>query len=117
MVLDNEVVVRYTVDDNTTGVSDEEHGKDIPTSYNLEQNYPNPFNPSTTISFSIPVEGNVSLKIFNTIGQEVDELVNKNLSAGSYSYKWNPKDRSNGVYFYKLVTDSYSETRKMILLK
>ena len=88
-----------------------------PESFILEQNYPNPFNPSTTISFSIPVEGNVSLKIFNVIGQEVDELVNENLSAGSYSYLWNAENQSSGVYFYKLITDSYSEMKKMILLK
>ncbi len=89
----------------------------VPEQFELFQNYPNPFNPVTTISFSIPTEGNVSLKIFNVIGQEIVTLVNENLSVGSYSYKWNAKDRSNGVYFYKLVTDSFSETRKMILLK
>jgi len=89
----------------------------LPDDFKLEQNYPNPFNPSTTLSFSIPVEGNVSLKIFNAIGQEVDELVNKNLTAGSYSYRWNAENQSSGVYFYKLMTDSYSEIKKMVLLK
>ena len=83
----------------------------------LYQNYPNPFNPSTNISFSIPVQGMVSLKIFNLIGQEIDVLVNENLSAGNYSLKWNAKDQANGIYFYRLVSDSFSETKKMILLK
>ena len=89
----------------------------LPNNYKLEQNYPNPFNPSTTISFSIPVEGNVSLKIFNVIGQEVDEIVNENLSAGNYSFMWNASDQTSGIYFYKLNTDSYSEIKKMVLLK
>ena len=60
-----------------------------PSDFNLNQNYPNPFNPSTTISFSIPKATNVSLTIFNQIGQKVDELVSKNLEAGSYNYTWN----------------------------
>ena len=89
----------------------------LPDDFKLEQNYPNPFNPSTTISFSIPVGGSVSLKIFNVIGQEVAELVNENLYAGNYSYEWIAQDQSSGVYFYKLITDSYSEVKKMVLLK
>ncbi len=98
-----------------TGVDDSNYEQ--PDNFMLNQNYPNPFNPSTTISFSIPVEGMVSLKIFNLIGQEVAVLVNENLSAGNYSHKWNAKDQANGIYFYRLVTDSYSETKKMVLLK
>jgi len=89
----------------------------LPDDFKLEQNYPNPFNPSTTISFLIPVEGKVSLKIFNVIGQKVAVLVNENLSAGIYSYKWNGRDQASGIYFYKLITDSYSEMKKMVLLK
>ncbi len=89
----------------------------LPDNFKLEQNYPNPFNPSTTISFSIPVGGSVSLKIFNVIGQEVVELVNEHLYAGNYSFKWNAKNQSSGIYFYELMTDSYSEIKKMVLLK
>ncbi len=99
----------------TTSINKSEN--ELPDKFELEQNYPNPFNPSTTILFSIPVEGNVSLKIFNVIGQEVDELVNENLSAGSYSYQWNAQNLTSGVYFYKLVTDSFSEMKKMVLLR
>ncbi len=95
----------------------EESSTTLPNDFKLEQNYPNPFNPSTTISFSIPVEGNVSLKIFNTIGQEIATIVSENLSAGIYSYKWNAKEQANGIYFYKLTAESFSETKKMILLK
>ncbi len=89
----------------------------LPDNFKLEQNYPNPFNPSTTISFSIPVGGNVSLKIFNAVGQEVDVLVSENLSAGNYSFKWNAKDRASGIYLFRLTTDTFSETKKMILNK
>jgi len=89
----------------------------IPTKFTLGQNYPNPFNPSTTISFSLPAEINVSLKIFNVIGQEVATLVNENLSAGSYSFQWNAKNLTSGVYYYRLTSDKFNEIRKMILLK
>lgn len=89
----------------------------LPDHYKLEQNYPNPFNPSTTISFDLPVESKVILKIFNAIGQQVAELVNENLAAGRYSFQWNAKNQTSGVYFYKLETDSYSAMKKMILLK
>jgi hypothetical protein len=89
----------------------------LPKDFRLDQNYPNPFNPSTTISFSIPVEGNVALKIFNVIGQEIEVLVNENLAVGSYSFLWNAENQSSGIYFCKLITDSFSERKKMILLK
>lgn len=99
-------------------VSDVNESKtSLPDQYELKQNYPNPFNPTTTISFSIPVQGSVSLEIFNLIGQQVDELVNENLSAGNYTFKWNAKDQASGIYFYKLQTGSFAETKKMILLK
>jgi len=59
----------------------------------------------------------VSLKIFNLIGQQVDELVNENLSAGNYSFMWNASDQTSGIYFYKLQTGNFVETKKMLLLK
>jgi hypothetical protein len=95
----------------------EENETSLPGNFDLEQNYPNPFNPTTTISFSLPVEGNVSLKIFNVIGREVVELVNDNLYAGRYSFQWDAKYQASGIYFYKLITDSYVEMKKMVLLK
>jgi hypothetical protein len=99
-------------------ISDVEENKTSMLEYfYLEQNYPNPFNPSTTISFSIPIEGNVSLKIFNVIGQEIDELVNEYLSTGSYSFQWHAENQYSGVYFYKLITDSFTKMKKMVLLK
>ena len=95
-----------------------ETGATIPVNYSLEQNYPNPFNPSTVIKFSIPDQNNVSLDVFNALGQKVATLVNKNLSAGKYAYTFDASNLSSGVYFYTLkVGDSFSKTMKMILMK
>jgi len=94
-----------------------DNNSEMPSKFKLEQNFPNPFNPSTTISFSLPKESNVSLKIFNVIGKEVDVLVNGYLPAGNYSLQWNAGNQTSGIYFYKLTTDNFTETRKMTLLK
>lgn len=90
----------------------------IPTEYKLEQNYPNPFNPSTTISFSIPRQEFVTLKVYNAAGKEVASLVNKKLDAGGYNERFiATKDISSGVYFYKLTAGNFTDTKKFILLK
>jgi len=98
-----------------TAVNDRPTG--IPAEYALNQNYPNPFNPSTEISFSLPAAEKVSLRIFNVSGQEVATLVNGKLSAGIHKMKWNAEGMPSGVYFYRLVTGSFSEVKKMILLQ
>lgn len=85
--------------------------------FELQQNYPNPFNPSTKIQFSIPASGNVTLKIYNTIGKEVATLVNKALPQGSYTIQWKADNMPSGLYIYKLQCGSYSESKKMLLLK
>lgn len=90
---------------------------EIPSDYKLNQNYPNPFNPSTKINFSLSKAGIVSLKVFDIAGREVSELINKNLSAGSYEAEFNGTDLSSGVYFYTLKADAFTETKKMILVK
>jgi hypothetical protein len=89
----------------------------IPTAFSLSQNYPNPFNPSTSISFDIPDQSYVTLKIYDLLGREVDNLVNEELNSGSYNIVWNAENLSSGVYFYNLVSGSFSETKKMVLLK
>jgi len=99
----------------------------LPKSFNLSQSYPNPFNPSTTIEFSVPVNSNVRLTIYNLLGQVVTTLVNEEISAGNYSVIWNGTNKngfqvSSGVYLYKMKAsgnngNSYSETKKMVLLK
>ena len=90
---------------------------EIPEEYSLMQNYPNPFNPSTTIRFSIPAASYVTLEVFNALGEKVEVLVSEELSAGTYKYEWNAKDLTSGIYFYRLTSESFTESKKMILLK
>ena len=83
----------------------------------LSQNYPNPFNPTTTITYSIPTSGFVTLKIYNLLGSEIATLVNEEKNYGTYKVNWNAQNLSSGVYFYKMQAGSFSETKKLILLK
>lgn len=90
----------------------------IPAEFNLEQNYPNPFNPSTRINFSIPSSSNVSLKVFNSLGKEVAQLVNEFKTAGNYSYDFNASSNlTSGVYFYTLTSENFTQTKKLTLIK
>ncbi|MCI0448673.1 MAG: PQQ-binding-like beta-propeller repeat protein [Chlorobi bacterium] len=90
---------------------------EIPKYFNLYQNYPNPFNPKTKIKFDLPVESFTLLKIFDAIGKEISTLVNENLKAGKYELLWNPAKQNSGVYFCKLTTEGFTQTKKMVLLK
>ncbi|MDR3610582.1 MAG: T9SS type A sorting domain-containing protein, partial [Ignavibacteriaceae bacterium] len=85
--------------------------------YKLNQNYPNPFNPSTTISFSIPVQENVSIVIYNILGMKVATLLNEVKAAGNYTLSFNARNLPSGIYFYKLESGSYTSVKKMILIK
>ncbi len=89
----------------------------IPKAYALDQNYPNPFNPSTEISYSIPTPGLVTLRIFNLLGQEVVTLVSERKEAGFYRVQWNGQDSPSGIYFCRLQTVEFTETKKMVLMK
>jgi len=94
----------------------------LPASYALYQNYPNPFNPATSIEFDLPISSDVQINIFNNLGQNVLTLVDKQLSAGSYSIEWDGTNKNNdqvssGIYFYKLTSEAYTETKRMILLR
>jgi hypothetical protein len=106
-------------DDDFSGVSDvEENFSTIPDNYSLSQNYPNPFNPSTKIEYTLPVEGNVILKIYNMLGQEVKTLINNELvSAGRHSINFNAGNLASGIYIYRLQVGDFSSNKKMILLK
>jgi hypothetical protein len=88
-----------------------------PSVYSLEQNYPNPFNPSTKINFSIAEGGLVKLSVYNLLGQEVMNLLNENKEAGNHSVEFNASSLTSGVYFYKIETLQFTQTRKMILSK
>lgn len=115
-----------------TSVNDQDESENMPTKYSLSQNYPNPFNPGTTIEYKIPEAGIVMLKVYNLLGQEITTLVNEYKSAGkhSVSFSFNSSNSTSGttltsgVYFYRLTAGSsngsersYTETKKMVLLK
>ena len=89
----------------------------IPSSYKLYQNYPNPFNPTSVIVFDMPKEGFASLKVYNSIGQEVAVLVNGVVKSGVHQKVFNASSLPSGVYFYKLVTNGFSDVKKMSLIK
>lgn len=89
----------------------------IPVNFKLEQNYPNPFNPSTKINFSIPKAEFVTLKIYDEIGNEVQTLVSENLNEGNYEYSFLAQELSSGIYFYRITTPDFSETKRMTLIK
>ncbi len=85
--------------------------------YHLYQNYPNPFNPSTTIEFDVPKSAYTTLEVYDLLGKNISTLVNEKIQAGKYSIAWLAAGYPSGVYFYKLETDEYSNTKKMILAK
>ncbi len=85
--------------------------------YKLMQNYPNPFNPVTTISFEIPKSSFVKLIIYDAIGREIEVLANSYYQSGKHQLAWDASNFNSGIYFYRLITDNFSDTRKMILLK
>lgn len=89
----------------------------VPDKYSLAQNYPNPFNPSTKIKFSIPQNSEVKIRIFDILGKEVQSLVNSRLNAGTYEVNFNASKLSSGVYFYKLEAGTFSDIKRMVLVK
>jgi len=100
---------------NVTGISN--IGGEVPVDYTLGQNYPNPFNPETNINFTIPKSGNVTLKIYDVSGKEVSTLVNEVKNAGNYIVGFNAASLPSGAYFYRLETNGFSATKKMMLIK
>jgi len=98
-------------------VTDVEIENDQPKDFVLFQNYPNPFNPTTNIRFRISEFGFVSIKIYDALGKAVSTLVNENRSPGEYILTYDASQLSSGLYFYRLTAGSFSETKKMLLLK
>lgn len=90
---------------------------ELPTEFSLSQNYPNPFNPVTNIKFSIPESGNVKLTVFDITGKIAAELLDESINAGEYKIDFDASALSSGVYFYRLQSENFSETKKMILVK
>ena len=88
-----------------------------PTDFALQQNYPNPFNPVTTITYSLPVKSQVTLVVYNTLGESVVQLVNAEKEAGRYEVKFSATALPSGIYFYRLQANDFTQVKKMILLK
>ena len=97
-------------------------GRSIPTEYALDQNWPNPFNPATTLKYSLPKAGEVTLNVFNILGQQVTTLVNGFQEAGTYEVIWNGTDDAgdnvaSGIYFYRVKVNDFTQTKKMLMVK
>jgi hypothetical protein len=92
-------------------------GKSVVTDYTLSQNFPNPFNPTTTISYALPQDGMVTLKIYDALGREISTLVNEFKQTGRYTASFDASKLSSGVYIYKLTSGKYTATKKMMLVK
>jgi len=99
------------------GITPVEEDVKFADSYSLSQNYPNPFNPRTTIRFQLPISGQVSLRVYDILGNEVATLVNEEKNAGNYQVDFYSEGLSSGIYFYKLQADGFVETKKLILIK
>lgn len=101
----------------SNGTTSVENEGGVVLQFQLDQNYPNPFNPSTTISYQIPIRGDVTLKVFNLLGSEVALLVNETQNAGAYKVEFNARNLCSGIYFYQLKVGSFMDTKKLSLLK
>jgi hypothetical protein len=112
---DKNAVHIYRID-TPASISDERRNQ-IPSHVILGQNYPNPFNPSTAISFGLPSQSFVSLKVFDVVGREAATIISEELPAGYYSRQWDAANMASGVYFYRLQAGSITETKKLILLR
>jgi Secretion system C-terminal sorting domain/Photosynthesis system II assembly factor YCF48 len=93
------------------------NGTIIPRDFTLYQNFPNPFNPTTTIKLDLPKSTNISLIICDMLGRELYQIANEYLKAGSYSFTWDARKFASGIYFYRLKTEDYTETKRMVLIK
>ena len=98
----------------TAGISDNDP---IASNYKLGQNYPNPFNPITNISYTVPQAGAVKLSVFNALGEKVSTLVNNVVTSGTHTAAWDAVNMPSGVYFYRVEAGSFTQTRKLLLIK
>lgn len=101
--------------DYLTGLNNTE--LEMPTVFRLYDNYPNPFNPTTTIKYDVPRNSFVKIVIYDILGKLVSTPVNEQKSAGRYDFNWNASNYASGTYFYKMETESYTDIKKMVLVK
>lgn len=93
------------------------YSNEVPAGFSLQQNFPNPFNPVTTIKYDILKEGFVKLAVYDILGRELKAIINQNQKAGTYTVQFDGSALSSGVYFYKIISDGFTETRKMMIVK
>ena len=110
-------IVKYFYDNYTPELSNINYTPPIPEYYYLGQNYPNPFNPKTQIDYELPLNGLVTLKVYDILGREISTLVNEEKAAGTYQVDFSANNLSSGIYFYTLTSRAYSKTKKMIVIK
>lgn len=113
----NVQTVRDTIEAYLSSPAENTPPAELPETFSLSQNYPNPFNPATHIEFSLPQSVPTQLSVYNQLGQEVTTLVSSTLPAGRHTVEFNGSRLPSGFYFYRLNAGSFSETRKMILMK
>ncbi len=89
----------------------------VPDNFKLEQNYPNPFNPTTTIRFSVPERSEIELVVYDAIGKQIETLISGDHEAGVYEVDFDATGLSSGIYFYQIKSASFTETRKLVLMK
>jgi hypothetical protein len=109
-------MIGHTTNGSSTGVRNAEVNQ-TPLGFSLQQNYPNPFNPSTVIGYQVSSLGKVRLNVYDVLGREVATLVNDVKPAGSYTATFNAANVPSGVYFYRLQTSSFTETKRLVVLK
>jgi predicted CXXCH cytochrome family protein len=114
-VLENTIAFLDTAIVTSVALPDPDAG--LPQRFELHQNYPNPFNPSTTIRFDVAQRAHVKLMVYNSLGQEIETLVDQQLAASSYTVNFNAAGLSSGIYYYRIISDNFVTTKKMLLLK
>jgi len=110
-------ILRKTAEPVTSVESYPQSGGEIPENFVLRQNYPNPFNPSTSIEYTLPRAGYVTLKVYDVLGGEVASLIDGEHAAGTFRSIWDASGLPSGVYFYRLIAGDYVQTKKAVLVK
>jgi len=113
----HDVAIRIRTIDPSLVLSIDESNDNIPGRYHLLQNYPNPFNPVTTIEFNLDQSTDVTVSVYNPLGQKVKTIVNSRQPAGEYQINFDASDLASGVYFYRIKAGNFVKVNKMLLMK
>jgi hypothetical protein len=120
LIQNNTAVPNFFVRVEGSGTTMSVHQPDegvVPAEFSLAQNYPNPFNPSTEIRFGLPISAKVKVTVFNVLGQEIATIANRQFDAGYHSVMWDASSMPSGIYFYRLEAGSFTDMKKMVLMK